>query len=101
MLLLDDMLYSPNTPAPLSIPSGGICGDDLKILLVGAVPEESKEYPEIIITGPNDTEALHVKVGVVEDVVWRWAVLTNVPIENVGVDGDGTTIDFDEPFTIT
>ena len=99
--MLDDTLYSPITPAFLTIPSGGICGDDLKILLVGTVPEDSKDYPEIIITGPNNTEALHVKIGVIEDVVWRWGVLTDVPQNNVGEAGDGTTIDFDEPFMIT
>ena len=65
------------------------------------MPEDSKEYPEIVLIGPNDTEALHVKLGVVEDVVWRWAVLTNVTVDNVGNVGDGTTIDFDEPFMIT
>ena len=70
-------------------------------MLVGSVPEDSEEFPEMIITGPNETEALHIKIGVVEDVVWRWAVLTNVSVENVGSDGDGTTIDFDEPFIIT
>ena len=99
-----DALYSPSTPVSLVIPLGGICGDDLKIVLVGSVPEDSEEFPEMIITGPNETEALHIKIGVVEDVVWRWAVpavLTNVSVENVGFDGDGTTIDFDEPFIIT
>jgi hypothetical protein len=100
-MFIADALYSASTPASLIIPSGGICGDDLKIVLVGSVPEESKKFPEMIITGPNDTEALHIKIGVVEDVVWRWAVLTNVSVENVGSDGDGTTIDFDEPFIIT
>ena len=96
-----DALYSATTPVSLVIPSGGICGDDLKIVLVGSVPEESKKFPEMIITGPNDTEALHIKIGVMEDVVWRWAVLTNVSVENVGSGGDGTTIDYDEPFIIT
>ena len=96
-----DALYSPSIPASLVIPSGGICGDDLKMVIVGSVPEKSKECPEMIISGPNETEALHIKIGVVEDVVWRWAVLTNVSVENVGSDGDGTTIDFDEPFIIT
>ena len=100
-IFLDATLYSPNIPASLVIPSGGICGDEQKILLVGTVPEDSKDYPEIIITGPNDTEALHIKIGVIEEVVWRWAVVTDVPVSNVGTAGDGTTIDFDEPFMIT
>ena len=100
-MFIADALYSPSTPVSLVIPSGGICGDDLKIVLVGSVPEDSEEFPEMIITGPNETEALHIKIGVVEDVVWRWAVLTNVSVENVGSDGDGMTIDFGEPFLIT
>ena len=96
----DDMLYSPSMPATLSIPTGGICGDDLKMLIVGSVPKDGEDYPEIIVSGPNGTEALHVKIGVVEDVVWRWAVVTDVAVDNVGTEGDGTTIDFDEPFMI-
>ena len=99
--MLDATLYSPKIPASLIIPSAGICGDDQKILLVGTIPEDSKDFPEIIITGPNDTEALHVKIGVIEEVVWRWAVLTNVPVSTVGTAGDGTTIDYDKPFMIT
>ena len=98
----DSMLYSATTPATLPFPPGGICGDDFKIVVVGAAPEDSEEYPEIVVTGPDNTEALHIKLGILEDVVWRWAVLNDTigPIENVGEEGDGTTIDFDEPFLL-
>ena len=94
------MLYSPSIPTSLMLHAGGICGDDFKILIVGTVPENSGKHPEIVITGPNNTEALHIKLGVLEEVVWRWAVPTNVSVGNVGEDGDGTTIDLDEPFLI-
>ena len=87
-------------PASLKIPSGGVCSENLKIMIVGIVPEDSKENPEIIITGPDESEALHVKIGVLEDAVWRWAVPTNVTVGTVGAEGDGNSIDFDEPFII-
>ena len=96
----DDMLYSPSMPATLSIPTGGICGDDLKMLIVGSVPKDGEDYPEIIVSGPNGTEALHIKIGVVEDVVWRWAVLATA-VGHAGAEGDGTTVDYDEPFVMT
>ena len=68
-------------------------------MIVGTVPADSQDYPEIIITGPNATEALHVKIGVAEDVLWRWAVV-GAAVGYVGTEGDGTTIDYDEPFII-
>ena len=69
--------------------------------MVGSVQEGSDAYPEIVVYGPNKTEAFHVRIGILEEAIWRWGVLTNVSIENVGDIGDGTTIDFDEPFQIT
>ena len=98
----NNMLYSAITPATLPFPPGGICGDSFKIVIVGAAPEDAKDFPEIVVTGPNKTEALHIKLGILEDVLWRWAVLNDTigPVENVGEEGDGTTIDFDEPFLL-
>ena len=73
---------------------------DKKIMIVGTIPANSKDYPEIMIAGPNGTEALHIKIGVVEDVVWRWAVLAT-EVGHAGAEGDGTTVDYDEPFVMT
>ena len=98
----NNMLYSAITPATLPFPPGGICGDSFKIVIVGAAPEDNEDYPEIVLRGATNTEALHIKLGILEDVLWRWAVLNDTigPVENVGEEGDGTTIDFDEPFLL-
>ena len=88
-------------PASLKIPTGGVCDESIKVLIVGSVPEDSKDYPEMIIIGPDNSEAFHVRIGVLEKVVLRWAVPYNVSVGNFGVDGDGTTIDFGEPFILT
>ena len=77
-----------------------MCSEDTKFLLVGTVPEESLEYPEIIVFDPDEREAIHVRIGIMEDTVWRWGVASNVSVNNAGDVGDGTTIDFDEPFQL-
>ena len=94
-------VYSASTPVSLQLPEGGVCGELIKILVVGVVPTGSSEHPEIIIKGPNNTEALHVKIVVEEEVVFRWAMLVDeVPMVLSGQEGEGTTIDYDEPFVI-
>ena len=53
--------------------------------------------------GPNQSEALHIKISINKDVIWRWAVKSEdsgVLLDFSGKEGDGTSIDFDEPFVV-
>ena len=45
-------------------------------------------------------ESYHMFVDIPNDVIKRWAVLDNETLEMQGEDGEGTTIDHDEPFVI-
>ena len=45
-------------------------------------------------------EAFHVEVDVKSEAVYRWSVLGNVTQEVFGSQGDGTSIDLEEPFVI-
>ena len=45
-------------------------------------------------------EALHVMFDVKKEVVYRWSVLDNVTQEIFGIEGEGTSIDLEEPFVI-
>ena len=45
-------------------------------------------------------EALHVQFDVKKEVVYRWSVLDNVTQEIFGIEGEGTSIDLEEPFVI-
>ena len=70
---------------------------------MGVIPTGSSENPEIIVFGPNQTEALHIKISIDNDVIWRWAVNSkdsDVLLDLSGQEGDGTSIDFDEPFVV-
>ena len=54
-----------------------------------------------IVFGQNDTnEAFHMHFDIRNDFVSRWGMVDNVTQEQVGSPGDGTTIDFDEPFLL-
>ena len=45
-------------------------------------------------------EAYHVSVDIKNEMVQRWAVFENVTQEIFGAPGDGSSIDFDEPFVL-
>lgn len=51
--------------------------------------------------GQNDTnEAYHLHFDIRNDFVSRWGMVDNVTMDTVGAPGEGTTIDFDEPFLL-
>ena len=54
-----------------------------------------------IVFGQNETnEAYHLHFDIRNDFVSRWGMVDNVTEETIGAPGDGTTIDFDEPFLL-
>ena len=55
---------------------------------------------EIIFATEGIDEAFHVMVDIKNEVVQRWAVFENETQEILGEPGEGTSIDFDEPFVI-
>ena len=55
---------------------------------------------EIIFATDGIDEAFHVMVDIKNEVVQRWAVFNNETQEILGEPGEGTSIDFDEPFVI-
>jgi hypothetical protein len=70
-------------------------------VVVGNIPAGSLALPELAVkAGPVD-EALHVTVGVEEEVVRRWGVINGSSVGLQGEAGEGTTIDIEEPFVIT
>ena len=50
-------------------------------------------------TGGLD-ESFHILIDIANDVITRWGVYENVTQELLGQPGEGTSIDFDEPFVI-
>ena len=55
---------------------------------------------KVIFAADGIDEALHVEFDVKAEVVRRWSVLDNVTGEIFGTEGDGTSIDLEEPFVI-
>ena len=45
-------------------------------------------------------ESFHIAVDIKNDVITRWAVAENITQEVQGRPGEGTSIDFDEPFVM-
>ena len=94
-------VYNPRLPMDMGFPAD-FCGDNGDIMMiVGSVPTKSRKPLEIIFMGANGwDESFHMLVDIPNDVVKRWAVLDNETLEMQGEDGEGTTIDHDEPFVI-
>ena len=97
----DSAKYSPRLPVSLAFPGAEICTDKGDILmLVGSIPKKSRYPLEIIFEGKNFDEAYHVVLDKRENFVERWGVSNNVTLERQGGPGDGTSVDYDEPFVM-
>ena len=94
-------VYNPALPLTMKFPGGQFCGDNQEqMMIVGTIPSDGKEPPEIIFAGEGLYEAFHVRVDADNEVVTRWGVALNVTQGEQGQPGEGTTIDRDEPFVL-
>ena len=94
-------VYNPNLPMKLKFPGPEFCGDnDDQLLVVGTIPVESEELPEIIFAADGINEAFHLQIDTDGEVVRRWGVALNQTTPEQGILGEGTTIDKDEPFIL-
>ena len=62
--------------------------------------QKKKKPFEVVFSTESIDEAYHVSVDVKNEVVQRWAVSQNITQEVFGYPGDGSSIDFDEPFVL-
>jgi hypothetical protein len=92
--------YNPSLPLVMKFPGPDFCDGDGKMLVVGKIPLDAKKLPEIVFRGNGSDEAFHIQIDSELEFVSRWGVYTNETMGKVGVAGDGTTIDTDEPFIL-
>ena len=62
--------------------------------------QKKKKPFEVVFATDGLDEAYHVSVDIKNEMVQRWAVFENVTQEIFGAPGDGSSIDFDEPFVL-
>ena len=92
--------FNPKIPFNMAVPPGGICSLG-KILIVGVMKSKVRKMPEFFIMNDDGDELFHVQINKKEDVIYRWGALNKTIIETHGTPGDHTTIDYEEPFTLT
>ena len=93
--------YNPNLPLDMKFPGPEFCGDNRKrMMVVGKIPANSRDMPEIVFRGADTDEAYHLRIDAQGEFVERWAVVQNTTSARAGSPGDGTSIDMDEPFTL-
>ena len=69
-------------------------------MVVGSVPDTSKQPFQLIIPAHGPDEAFHVLLDLDRDVVQRWGFADNKTQEFQGEPFEGTTIDRGEPFML-
>ena len=84
----------------MKFPGEEFCDGEGKMLVVGKIPVDAEDLPEIIFQGNGTDEAYHVQINHELEFVQRWGVVNNVSQGTTGEAGDGTTIDIDEPFIL-
>ena len=112
------MVYNPRLPFVMRFPGAQFCdGNGDIMMVVGTYPSvnillclrnrnvtihfQKKKKPfEVVFSTESIDEAYHVSVDVKNEVVQRWAVFQNITQEVFGYPGDGSSIDFDEPFVL-
>ena len=70
------------------------------MLVVGKIPLDGEEPPDLVFRGPGTEEAFHLRIHPDQEYIERWGVASNVTLGQAGGEGDGTTIDRDEPFIV-
>ena len=94
-------MYNPDLPLTMKFVGQEFCGDNREqMMVVGKIPADSEERPEIIFRGNGTDEAFHIRIDVDAEFVERWANQQNATTGAAGYPGDGTSVDRDEPFVI-
>ena len=99
-LASDYSQFNPKIPFNMAVPPGGICSI-AKILIVGVMPSKVRKMPEFFLMNDEGDELFHVQINKKEDVIYRWGAINKTIIETHGTPGEHTTIDYEEPFTLT
>lgn len=96
----DNSFYSPVLPFELKFPEN-LCSSGYSLTIVGKLTSNSPgETADITFTTKNGDEALHVKIDLHENVVYRYYVREGVINKMEGAPGDGTTFDLNEIFML-
>ena len=93
--------YSPRLPVSLKFPGSEMCTDGGIMLVVGTIPKKSRKPLQIVFYAEDGfDEAFHIVLNISFNYIERWGVFENVSTEHLGQPGDGTSIDYDEPFVM-
>ena len=92
--------YNPEIPAKLPFPGPSFCSANTKLMIIGSIPSQAKFIPAISIVENTVTEGLHININLKQHMIERYSVINGTKSDVAGAIGDGTSIDFDEPFIL-
>ena len=99
-LFIGTSLYNPKIPATLKFPGPTFCSKNTKLMVIGSIPKFVTSVPSILIADNEGNSGIHINIDLKKKMVARYSILNGTMSEIGGAAGDGTSIDFEEPFVL-
>ena len=69
-------------------------------MLIGNIPKTGKTVPSLFIASNMSNEGIHINLNLGKKVIERYSVTNGTKSNIDGKPGEGTSIDYDEPFVL-
>lgn len=99
-LFIGTSLYFPKIPATLKFPGPTFCSKNTKLMVIGSIPKSDKTVPAMLIADNAGNKGISINIDLKNQMIERYSELNGTKSEIGGAIGDGTSIDFEEPFIL-
>ena len=69
-------------------------------MLIGYIPKTVRYVPALLVASNMSNEGIHINLNLKNQVIERYSVSNGTKSSIDGLPGDGTSIDYDEPFVL-
>ena len=69
-------------------------------MLIGYIPRTVRHVPALLVASNMSNEGIHINLNLKNQVIQRYSVTNGTKSTIDGLPGDGTSIDYDEPFVL-
>ena len=69
-------------------------------MIIGYIPKTVRSVPALLVASNMSNEGIHINLNLKNQVIERYSVTNGTKSSIDGMPGDGTSIDYDEPFVL-
>lgn len=69
-------------------------------MIIGNIPKTVRSVPALLVASNMSNEGIHINLNLKNKVIERYSVVNGTKSSIDGLPGDGTSIDYDEPFVL-